>query len=594
MNQSNNHTANNHSITIDAPILSIISRKYLPEGFEMNTWEDVKPYYDELNNRELSSVEALEKWLLDRNELENYIAENVAWRYINYTRNTEDAEIRARYLFYINQIKPKISPFANLLDKKLIDCPFQNDLKDEGYKIYLRTTRNEIELYRDENIQLTVESEEKAQEYAEIQAAMTIEYEGRELTMQQAAKYLKSPDRKVRKEVYDKVIARRMQDTQRLDELFSELVKLRHQIALNAGFDNFRDYKFKLLGRFDYTIEQVYQFHESVKQEFVPLAEIIIDHKRKKLGLDVIRPYDIDAEPAGEEPLKPYEDSEDLIKKGIAIFGKLDKALGNYLNVMHEKGYLDLDSRKGKAPGGYNYPLDEIGIPFIFMNASGKFRDMVTMMHEGGHAVHSFLARGLPLSVFKHTPSEVSELASMSMELLSMGKWDIFFNNPKDLVRAQLEQLESIVDSLPWIATVDKFQNWIYTHPDHSIKERSDEWVKIFKEFHPDAIDWTGYEAAMASNWQKQLHIFEVPFYYIEYGIAQLGALAVWKNYKNNPELGLKKYLNALKLGYTRSVPEIYNEAGISFNFSLPYVKDIADFLKHELDLLETNIPELV
>ncbi len=594
MNQSNNHKNKSQSVSFDTPIISIRSRKYLPEGFEMNAWDDAKPYYEELNNRPINSVEELKKWMLDRNELENYIAENVAWRYINYTRNTEDSDIRSRYLFYINQIKPKISPFTNLLDKKLIDCPFQNELKDEGYKIYLRTTRNEIELYRDENIPLTVESEEKAQEYAEIQAAMTIEYGGVELTMQQAAKYLKSPDRKVRKEVYDKVIARRLQDAQRLDLLFSELVKLRHQMAVNAGFDNFRDYKFRLLGRFDYTIEEVYQFHESVKQEFAPLAEFIIEQKRKKLGLDVMRPYDIDAEPAGEEPLKPYEDSEDLINKGVTIFGKLNKSLGNYLSVMHDKGYLDLDSRKGKAPGGYNYPLDEIGIPFIFMNASGKFRDMVTMMHEGGHAIHSFLARGLPLSVFKHTPSEVSELASMSMELLSMGKWDIFFDNPKELVRAQLEQLESIVDSLPWIATVDKFQNWIYTHPEHTIQERSDEWVKIFKEFQPDSVDWTGYEAAMISNWQKQLHIFEVPFYYIEYGIAQLGALAVWKNYKNNPELGLEKYLNALKLGYTRSVPEIYKEAGISFDFSLPYIKDIADFLKHELELLETNVPEIV
>lgn len=560
----------------------------------MKTWDDVKPFYEELNDRAIDSVEELETWLLDRNELENYIAENSAWRYISYTRNTEDTGIRDRFLFFINQIKPKITPFANLLDKKLIDCPYQKELKDEGYKIYLRTTRNEIELYREENIQLTVQAEEKAQEYAEIQAAMTIEYEGKELTMQQAAKFLKSADRNIRKAIYDKVIARRMQDSEKLDNLFSELVRLRHQMAVNAGFENYRDYKFKLLGRFDYTVEEVYHFHESVKNEIAPLAALILDQKRKKLGLDTIHPYDLDADPAGEEPLKPYEDSEELINKGITIFGKLNKALGHYLSIMHDKGYLDLDSRKGKAPGGYNYPLDEIGIPFIFMNASGKFRDMVTMMHEGGHAIHSFLARGLPLSVFKHTPSEVSELASMSMELLSMGKWDIFFENPKDLIRAQREQLESIVESLPWIATVDKFQNWIYTHPEHTIKERSEEWVKIFNEFHPDIVDWTGYEIARASGWHKQLHIFEVPFYYIEYGIAQLGALAVWKNYKKDPEKGLEMYLNALKLGYTRSVPEIYKEAGISFDFSLPYVREIAQFLKHELELLEKNVPEMV
>jgi len=592
---NNTHTIHNNGSTgLDPLVISAPKRNYLPASFELKTWADLKPFYEELNGREIGAVEELEKWVLDRNELENYIAENAAWRYISYTRNTEDAAMRDRFLFYINEIKPNISPFIHLLDKKLLGCPYQKDLKDEGYKVYLRTTRNDIELYREENIQLTVQCEKKAQEYAEIQAGMLIEYNGSELTMQQAARYLKSKDRNVRKEVYDKIVARRQQDSKKLDDLFGEMVKLRHQMALNAGFENFRDYKFKQLGRFDYTVEEVYHFHESVRNEIAPLSDFIHEQKRLKLGLDVLRPYDIDADPSGEEPLRPYEGSEELIAKGIEIFGKLDPFLGQSLSIMRQKGYLDLDSRKGKAPGGYNYPLDEIGIPFIFMNASGKFRDMVTMMHEGGHAIHSFLARGLPLSVFKHTPSEVSELASMSMELLSMDKWDVFFNNPKDLARAQREQLEGIIDSLPWIATIDKFQNWIYTNPEHSPKERSEQWVKIFKEFHPDIVDWTGYENARADMWHKQLHIFEVPFYYIEYGIAQLGALAVWKNYKKDHVKGLASYENALRLGYTRSVPEIYKEAGISFDFSLSYVREIAKFLKHELELLEKDIPETV
>jgi len=581
-------------INLEVPTIQIKKRHYLPQEFDLKTWDDIKPFYEELNDRQINSVTELEKWLTERNELEDYLAENVAWRYINYTRNTEDQDVRDRYLFFINQIKPQISPFANLLDKKLLDSPYQHELKSDAYFIYLRSTRNEIELYREENIPLIVQTEEKAQEYAEIQAAMTIEYNGQELTMQQAAKYLKSSDRNLRKEIYAKVIARREQDIEKLDNLFNDLVKLRHQIAINAGFENFRDYKFKALGRFDYTIEEVYHFHESVKNEIVPLSEIILENKRKTLGLDVMRPYDLDAEPAGQEPLKPYETSEELIDKGIKTFGKLNESLGNYLSIMNEIGYLDLDSRKGKAPGGYNYPLDEVGIPFIFMNASGKFRDMVTMMHEGGHAIHSFLTRDLTLSAFKHAPSEVSELASMSMELLSMGKWDTFFENRNDLVRAQREQLEGIIESLPWIATVDKFQNWVYTHPEHTVEERSNEWVNIYKEFHPKSVDWTGYERYMAKGWQKQLHIYEVPFYYIEYGIAQLGALAVWKNYKENPKKGLEMYLNALKLGYTRSVPEIYKEAGISFDFSLPYIKQLAIFLKNELEQLEHNVPETV
>jgi oligoendopeptidase F len=579
-------------INLELPTIQIKKRRYLPQEFDLKTWDDIKSFYEELNSRPINSVEELEKWLSDRNELEDYLAENAAWRYINYTRNTEDSDIRDRYLFFINKIKPQISPFANLLDKKLLDSPYQAGLQSEAYKIYLRSTRNEIELYREENIPLIVKTEEKAQEYAEIQAAMTIDYNGEELTMQQAAKFLKSSDRAVRKEIYEKVVERRERDFEKLDELFNTLVKLRHQIAINAGFQNFRDYKFKALGRFDYTIDDVFHFHDSVKNEIVPLSAFILEQKRKNLGLPVLCPYDLDAEPEGQEPLKPYETSEELIDKGIKTFSKLNESLGQYISIMNDIGYLDLDSRKGKAPGGYNYPLDEVGIPFIFMNASGKFRDMVTMMHEGGHAIHSFLTRNLTLSAFKHAPSEVSELASMSMELLSMGKWDTFFDNQNDLVRAQKEQLEGIIESLPWIATVDKFQNWVYTHPEHTVEERSDEWVRIYKEFHPDLVDWTGYEKNMAKGWQKQLHIFEVPFYYIEYGIAQLGALAVWKNYKENPERGLELYINALKLGYTRSVPNIYKEAGISFDFSLPYIKELALFLKEELEQLEKNVPE--
>jgi oligoendopeptidase F len=574
-------------INLEVPVIQIRERHFLPENFEFSIWEDLKPFYEELKDRQIDTVQDLENWMADRNELEDYLAENAAWRYINYTRNTEDPAIRESYLFFINSIKPNISPYSNELDKKLVNSPLTKELKEEAYKIYLRSTQNDIDLYREENIPLIVKVEEKAQEYAEIQAAMTIEYKGEELTMQQAAKYLKDPDRAVRKEIYDKVINRRAQDFDRLDSLFNELVKLRHQIALNAGFDNYRDYKFKALGRFDYTIDDVFQFHESVKEEIVPLAGIILENKKKQLGIDRLKPYDLDAEPEGQKALAPYTTSEELVDKSITTFSKLNPTLGSYLSIMNEKGYLDLDSRKGKAPGGYNYPLDEVGIPFIFMNASGKFRDMVTMMHEGGHAVHSFLTRNLKLSAFKHAPSEVSELASMSMELLSMDQWDTFFENKNDLKRAKREQLEGIIDSLPWIATVDKFQNWVYTHPEHTAEERSEEWTRIFKEFHTDMVDWTGYEKSRSKSWQRQLHIFEVPFYYIEYGIAQLGALAVWKNYKENTERGLDMYLNALKLGYTHSVPDIYKEAGIAFDFSRPYIRQLAEFLKKELEELE-------
>jgi oligoendopeptidase F len=391
----------------------------------------------------------------------------------------------------------------------------------------------------------------------------------------------------LRKEIYEKIVARRLQEAQKLDEIFDKLVKLRTQIARNAGFDNYRDYKFKALGRFDYTIDDVHRFHSSVREEIVPLTGIILRNKQEELKLEELRPYDLDAEPEGQEPLKPYETPQELTEKSISAFTRIHPILGRYLGIMREKGFLDLDSRKGKAPGGYNYPLDEAGVPFIFMNASGKFRDMVTMMHEGGHAIHSFLTRDMALSAFKHAPSEVSELASMSMELISMDAWDIFFDNKEDLKRARKEQLEGVIDSLPWIATVDKFQDWVYTHPDHTAEERSAEWKKIYDEFHPSLVNWENYEEALAKMWQRQLHIYEVPFYYIEYGIAQLGAMATWRNYEQNPEKGLAAYLDALKLGYTRAVPEIYNAAGIRFDFSQSYIHDLAEFIKNELKKLE-------
>lgn len=574
-------------INLDIPEISLKERIFLPQDFSFQSWNDLEPYYKDLAEREIHNVNDLKKWLSDRNELESFLGENAAWRYINYTRNTEDPEIKEKYLFFINEIQPKVAPFANQLDKKLVESPFVNKLEDKAYQVYLRGAKNDIELFREENIPLNVQIEEKAQQYAEIQSQMSIEFRGEEFTLQQAAKFLKESDREVRKEVYDKIVNRRAQDVEKLDQLFTELVALRHQVAKNAGFDNYRDYKFKALGRFDYTLEDVFAFHKSVREEIVPLAVHLLAEKEKELGISPLKPYDLDAEPAGQKPLEPYKTSRELLDKSIETFSKLHPALGKYLSIMDEKGLLDLDSRKGKAPGGYNYPLDESGVAFIFMNASGKFRDMITMMHEGGHAVHSFLTRNLHLSAFKHTPSEVAELASMSMELLTMDHWNNFFTDEKDLVRAKKEQLEGIIESLPWIATVDKFQNWIYTNPTHTVEERHDAWQKIYFEFHPKGVDFTGYEQNTRIGWQRQLHIYEVPFYYIEYGIAQLGALAVWKNYKEDPEKGLVHYLEALKLGYTRPVPEIYETAGIKFDFSLGYIQQLADFLKHELEQLE-------
>jgi oligoendopeptidase F len=398
---------------------------------------------------------------------------------------------------------------------------------------------------------------------------------------------LQSTNRAERKDVYEKIQNRRHQDAETLQNLYSDLIRLRHQVAVNADFENFRDYMFSAMGRFDYSPEDCKTFHNAVEKQVVPLVVQQIKTRKSNMQLDTIRPYDLSVEENGKPPLKAFDGGKDLLNKGKEVFTRLDPVLGNCLSAMEEKGHFDLESRKGKAPGGYNYPLDQTGFPFIFMNASSTLRDMVTLMHEGGHAVHSIVTRFLPLSFFKHTSSEVAELASMSMELMSMDHWDVYFSNPADLKRARTEHLAQVIDTLPWVATIDAFQHWVYENPAHSNEERTTAWLQISDRFSSGLVDYSGYEYFKSIAWQKQLHLFEVPFYYIEYGMAQLGAIAVWRNYKQDPQKALSDYLKALSLGHTAGIREVYEAAGVRFDFSEEYIKELMDFVGQELKLIQ-------
>ena len=303
-----------------------------------------------------------------------------------------------------------------------------------------------------------------------------------------------------------------------------------------------------------------------------------------------MRPWDTDVIEGNMKPLKPFTNGEDLLAKTKECFTRIRPFFGECLQVMQNMGHLDLESRKGKAPGGYNMTLPEIGVPFIFMNAASSLSDMVTMLHEGGHAIHSFLSKDLPLKEFKDVPSEIAEVASMSMELISMEHWDVFFSNPEDLRNAKKQQIKRVIHILPWVATIDKFQHWIYTHPNHTIEERKAEWMKVFYEFSPAVLDYTGLTEYAVNRWQSQLHLYEVPFYYIEYAIAQLGAIAMWKQYKEKGEEAIDNYIKALSLGYSRSLPELYEAAGIKFDFSQQYISDLVKFLKKEYQSLNDNL----
>ncbi|WP_299284286.1 M3 family oligoendopeptidase [uncultured Mucilaginibacter sp.] len=558
-------------------------KKYIPENLEIK-WENLEPIFIELQNRAIHSVEDLEQWLRDRSELEAALEEDFAWRYIRMTCDTTNEELLQSFQYFATEIEPKIAPLNNDLNKKLMDSPFKDQLNEEKYFILLRGIKKSLELFREENIPLQTELQVEQQKYQSITGGMSVFIDEKEYTLEQAAVFLKDLNREKRQQVWEKITFRRLQDKDQLDTLFNHLKTVRHQVALNAGFENFRDYMFQALGRFDYTPHDCYKFHEAIETEIVPILHEQAEKRKAALGLETLKPWDTEVDISGKPALKPFYSGEELIGKSIRCLNNINPDLGEKLNTMREYGLFDVESRKGKAPGGYNYPLAETGAPFIFMNSAGTFRDLTTMVHEGGHAIHTFLTADLELNDFKHCPSEVAELASMSMELISMDNWNVYFENEEDLKRAKRDQLFDVLKTLPWVAVVDQFQHWIYTNPDHTSEQRTEAWTQIYEQFGAGFVDWSEHREAEQNLWQKQLHIFEVPFYYIEYGMAQLGAIAVWKNYKENPEKGLQQYLDALKLGYTKTIKEIYETAGIKFDFSAEYVKELAAFVKAEMD----------
>jgi len=560
-------------------------RTYIPQDLTI-TWESLAPIFEELQNRSIESLESLSQWLKDRSELEAALEEDFAWRYIKMSCDTANEELVKSFQYFATEISPKISPLSNELNKKFVESPFMDDLDKEKYFVYNRSVKKALELFREENIELFTELQVKQQKYQGITGAMSVTINDQEYTLEQASILVKDLNREVRENAWKTIQQRRLVDKDDLNILFDELIRLRNQVALNAGFENYRDYMFQALGRFDYTPQDCYDFANAIEKEIVPILKEQAEKRREALGLDTLKPWDLEVSVSGKAALKPFNNGAELIDKSIACFNAIDPKLGEKLATMKANNLFDVESRKGKAPGGYNYPLAETGAPFIFMNSANSLRDLTTMVHEGGHAVHTFLTANLELNDFKHCPSEVAELASMSMELISMDKWDVYFDNEEDLLRAKKEQLADVLKTLPWVAVIDQFQHWIYTNPNHTAADREETFKQIYNRFGAGFANWDGQEQQFGNIWQKQLHLFEVPFYYIEYAIAQLGAIAVWKNYKENPEKALDQYLAALALGYTKPMNEIYETAGIKFDFSAEYVKELASFVKGELDKL--------
>ncbi|ACU03196.1 M3 family oligoendopeptidase [Pedobacter heparinus] len=560
-------------------------RVYIPQDLQIK-WENLEVILNELLERPIGNVQELEQWLKDKSELEAALEEDFAWRYIRMSCDTANESLVKDFQYFATEIEPKISPVANKLNQKFNDSPFIDELDQDKFFVYIRAIRKALEIYREENVELLTRLQVTQQKYQGITGAMSVTLNGQEYTLEQAANFIKDTDRQVRQQAWETIQQRRMVDKDELNMLFDELIVMRHEVALNAGFENYRDYMFQALGRFDYSPQDCYHFHEAIEKQIVPILKEQAEKRAELLDIAPLKPWDMEVSTTGKPALKPFKNGGELIDKSIACFNVIDPKLGQMLSIMKANNLFDVESRKGKAPGGYNYPLAETGAPFIFMNSANSLRDLTTMVHEGGHAVHTFLTANLELNDFKHCPSEVAELASMSMELISMDNWNIYFDNEEDLIRAKKEQLVDVLKTLPWVAVIDQFQHWIYTNPSHNAADREEAFKQIYTRFGAGFANWDGQEKEFGNIWQKQLHLFEVPFYYIEYAIAQLGAIAIWKNYKENPSKALEQYLNALSLGYTKPINEIYETAGIKFDFSLSYIEQLASFVKDELQKL--------
>lgn len=560
-------------------------RQFVSTQLVIDSWLSIRPYFEQLQSIKFHNVESTRLWMLQRSELEAVLEEELAWRYIRMNCNTQDVELAKAFQLFVSEIQPEVQKASNMLDKKNLASPFLQELPAE-YKIALRDIQNRESLFCEANVPIIAELQQQEQEYGVINSKMTVTIDGEEKTLQQAAVYLKSTDRTIREDIFRKISNRRLEDAGDLQLLLSDLIQKRHTIACNAGFENYRDYKLQELGRFDYTKQDCFDFHTSICECVPPIVKQIQLKRQQRLAYETLKPWDTEVDADNKPALVPFSSVDDFVQKSVSCFNHINPTYGEYLKTMYTQGYMDLESRVGKAPGGFNYPLYESNMPFIYMNAAGTIRDVETLMHEGGHALHSFMSAHLPLVEFKSLPSEVAELASMSMELISMEHWHTFFENAEDVKRAKCSQLEGIISILSWIAIVDEFQHRLYENPTHTIEERTHLWLQIVNKHETNMIDWTDLEHVRAVSWQKQLHIFEVPFYYIEYGIAQLGAIAMWKQYKQNPERTLQNYERMLQTGYTCTIPELYAKAGIQFSFSKAYVQDLLQYVYNELQSL--------
>jgi oligoendopeptidase F len=579
----------------------ITAEKFLTRSFDGTTWTGIEPFVEELKARAVSSKSELERWVLDRSELDAACAEAKAELYIATSCDTENKQVEAAFAKYLEEVAPKLQQAEFDLDRKLVAMADKFPLDHQRYDVMLRSKRTQVAIFREENVPLHTELSKLSQQFGKIAGAQTVQFEGKERTLPQMKEFDLSTDRGLRERAWKATIARRLQDKQQLDELYDRMVALRDQVARNAGFKTDADsgayvkYAFSEKSRFDYTPGDCRAFWHAVERRVVPFIRKRSEERRKALKLDVLRPWDLGVDVKGRDRLRPFDGGSDLVAKSMATMKSLDPRLSEMLGRMCggtatagccKTEYLDLDSRRGKRPGGYQYMRDRTRRPFIFMNAAGLHDDAMTMLHEAGHAFHSMLCDKEPLVDYRHSPIEFAEVASMSMEHLSMPHWGAkgsFYANEDDLRRARHEHIEDSVTLLAWIATIDAFQHWVYANPTHTHEQRNAHWIELESRFGR-GVSWGGLETERKWWWQRQSHLYSHPMYYIEYGIAQLGALQLWQSSKSRGEkAAVDAYIRALTLGGSRPLPELFKAADLSFDFGDATVARVVEAVEREL-----------
>ncbi len=557
-----------------------------PDAFKDAVWENVLPYYEELASRPLDR-DSVESWLADWSRFESLLSEAGALASFAYSCDTSDPAREAAELRFGTQISPKAEEQRVRLQQRLVEL----DYVRPGLETTVRRFRNQMELFSEHNVPLFGELSRLETEWSKVNGAMTVEWDGVEKTPAQLLPFLESNDRAVRERAFRLRAKPYIEQRAVLAGIFDRMYDLRQQVARNAGLANFRDYAHREKNRFDYTPEDCERFHEAVETAVVPALVRIMDRRRRKMGLETLRPWDLTSDSAGRPALQPFADIPTFIERTGGVFEHVDPDFHAYYERMADARLLDLDNRKGKAPGGYCQTLAFRKMPLIFMNAVGLDEDVRTLLHESGHAFHSFEASRLPLLFQRFPGSEMAEVASMSMELLAapyLDKGHGGYYSEADARRSRTDLLEGIILFFPHCASVDAFQQWMYLEPaGRDADARDAKWLELRRRFEGPSVDWSGLDAQRIARWYQQPHFFASPFYYIEYGIAQLGALQVWRNSLKDGPQAVRDYREALALGATRSLPELLRAAGARLIFDSDGMGELVALVEEELAKLQ-------